>query len=90
MKKAWLLFLCGLAFAASSSLFGQVSSGTATIAGVVTDPTGAVVPGADVLVRNVGTNVARALKSTEESLMLVEPDSSGGLPRDLIVLTRTP
>ena len=46
MKKAGLLFLCIFAFAASPSLFGQAASGTATIAGVVTDPTGAVVPAA--------------------------------------------
>ncbi len=53
-----LLFVCPEAY-------GQASSGTGTIAGVVTDSTGGVMPGVDVEVRNVGTNVVRSLKSNE-------------------------
>ncbi|MCU1335973.1 MAG: hypothetical protein JWO19_1554 [Bryobacterales bacterium] len=68
MKKTWLFCLCALVFVASPLVSGQAASGTATIGGLVTDPSGAVVPGADVLVRNVGTNVARSLKSNEDGL----------------------
>ncbi|MBZ5673618.1 MAG: TonB-dependent receptor [Acidobacteriia bacterium] len=68
MKKIWLLSLCAFVFSASSSLFGQAASGTSTISGLVTDPSGAAVPGAEVIVRNVGTNVARTLTSNEDGL----------------------
>src|SRR5437868_3520929 len=68
MKNVWLVCLCALVFAASSSLFGQAASGTANIGGVVTDPMGSVVAGADVVVRNVGTNVSRALKTNEDGI----------------------
>ncbi|MBS1823470.1 MAG: TonB-dependent receptor [Acidobacteria bacterium] len=36
---------------------------TGQIAGTITDPTGAVVPGATIAVRNVGTNAVRTVKS---------------------------
>jgi hypothetical protein len=68
MRQALSVCLFALAFAASPSLFGQAASGTATIGGLVTDPSGAAVPGADVTVRNVGTNIARNLKSNEAGL----------------------
>jgi len=69
MKQVRVFYLSMLlVLAASSSLFGQAASGTATVAGVVTDPSGAVVPGAEISVRNVGTNVVRALKSNEDGL----------------------
>ena len=68
MKKTLLAGIFVLVFAASPSLFGQAASGTATITGLVTDPSGAVVPQADVLVRNVGTNVTRVLKSNDAGL----------------------
>src|ERR1039457_453745 len=48
---------------AVSSIFGQSVSGT--IAGVVTDPKGAVVPGARVAARNAATN-ARSVQTTGE------------------------
>jgi hypothetical protein len=68
MKKTWLLSLCAFVFSASSSLFGQAASGTATISGLVTDPSGAAIADAEVTVRNVGTNVARPLRSNEAGL----------------------
>src|SRR5215471_18289687 len=63
-----LLVAIILSLAGSPSLFGQAASGTAKIRGAVTDPTGAVVPAADVTVRNVDTNVARDLKSNEAGI----------------------
>ena len=60
-----LIITISLVVAASSSLFGQAASGTATIGGMITDQTGAAIPGADVTVRNVDTNVARNLRSNE-------------------------
>src|SRR5215475_8586677 len=68
MKRTFGLFsivAIALVLAGSPSLFGQAASGTATIGGVVTDQTGAAVPGADVIVRNVDTNVSRNLRSNE-------------------------
>ena len=63
-----LIFTILMFLAAASTAFGQAASGTGTIGGLVTDPTGAVVPDADVVVRNVGTNVARKLKSNDAGL----------------------
>src|SRR4029077_2535633 len=57
-----------LFLAAAPAVFGQAASGTGTISGLVTDATGSVVPGADVVVRNVDTNVARNLKSNDAGL----------------------
>ncbi len=54
-----------LLLSASPLLFGQASSGTANLAGVVLDPSGAVMPGVEIEVRNVGTNVTRRLQSNE-------------------------
>src|SRR5689334_4465746 len=49
----------------STAVFGQASSGTANIAGLVLDPSGAVMPNVDVEVRNVGTNAIRSLQSND-------------------------
>src|SRR5215475_2238039 len=68
MKRTFGLFsivAIALVLAGSPSLLGQAASGTATIGGAVTDQTGAAVPGADVIVRNVDTNVSRNLRSNE-------------------------
>ena len=50
----WLL----LSFAAAICLFAQ---STATLRGTVTDPSGAVMPGATVVVRNQGTGLERTM-----------------------------
>jgi Carboxypeptidase regulatory-like domain/TonB-dependent Receptor Plug Domain len=62
------IVLITLILVATPSLFGQAAPGTSTISGLVTDPTGAVVPAADVVVRNVDTNVRRELTSNEAGL----------------------
>lgn len=45
---------------AVSAAFGQAGVATAELSGVVTDPQGAVVPGATVMLRNVNTNISRS------------------------------
>ncbi len=64
---AWtnVSFLVAFILAATSALFGQAASGTGSLSGLVTDPTGAFMPGASVEVRNTGTNVARTLESND-------------------------
>lgn len=56
-----IIFLLVSAFPA----FGQASSGAASISGQVTDASGGVMPGVDVQVRNVATNVVRTLESND-------------------------
>jgi hypothetical protein len=53
--RGWILQLGALFFIAASLAFGQVGNGTIT--GIVTDPAGAVVPGASVEAKNAGTGV---------------------------------
>ena len=65
-KFFWLLFLAVALFSASSSIaFAQASAGTGSISGVVTDPSGSVMPGVEVTVRNVETNTTRVVQSNE-------------------------
>lgn len=58
-----ILILLGIA----PSALGQ-GAGTAEISGAITDPHGAAVPGATVVIRNVGTGIERTLTSNEEGL----------------------
>jgi Carboxypeptidase regulatory-like domain/TonB dependent receptor len=58
-QKPWLLAAALLVIAASSTRVNAQSAGTGGIEGVVTDSTGAVLPGVAVVVRNMDTNVAR-------------------------------
>ena len=60
MKKFFIPLILLLA---SSVCWGQTSNQGA-IVGTITDPTGAVIPGARVVVRNVDTGVARTFTST--------------------------
>lgn len=62
MRKSYLAVFCLIALAVGAA-FAQSSAGTASIQGVVTDPSGAVIPGVEVAVRNVGTNVGRTVQS---------------------------
>jgi hypothetical protein len=57
-----LIALCVLLPAAA---YAQASAGTGSISGAVTDPSGAVIPQAEVTVRNVDTNVVRTVQSNE-------------------------
>ena len=59
------VLLCGL------SLYAQVNA-TGTLQGTVLDPTGAVVPGADVKISNTETGLARSMKSNGAGLYRFE------------------
>ncbi len=60
-------FLLSLGFLAAMSrvMFGQASAGTGSISGVVTDPSGAVIPNVQVSVRNLSTNATRTVSTNE-------------------------
>jgi hypothetical protein len=59
-----LLFFAAVVFVlAMPACFGQASAINGQIEGTVTDPTGAVVPGATVLIENVNTGFKRELKT---------------------------
>jgi hypothetical protein len=60
-----VLLIAGLLSAVSPVVFAQASAGTGSISGVVTDPTGGVMPDVEVTVRNVGTNVTRIVKTND-------------------------
>jgi hypothetical protein len=62
-----LFFLFSFAFGPMT--FAQVESGQ--ISGSVTDPSGAMVPGATVTVKNLGTNAERSTQSTSSGTYLI-------------------
>jgi len=66
-----------LAVALSVNLFGQALSGT--VVGMVTDPTGAAVPGANVTVRNDGTGFVRTVQTNVEGQWRVDAFPTGSL-----------
>lgn len=64
IRRAVCLFTALLTFLLVSTISAQEFRGT--IAGTVTDPNGAAVPGATVTVKNIGTNIANSVTSNEE------------------------
>ena len=88
-------FLLALFLVVSSALFGQAASGTGSISGLVTDPTGAVMPGADIAIRNLETNVNRTLKSNDAGVYEMVALKPGqyeikGSKQGFATLVRTP
>src|SRR5688572_5486045 len=63
MRAAVITFLATIALFAGSFAGAQLTTGT--ISGSVTDPTGAVVPGATITVKNLGTGISRSTTSSE-------------------------
>ncbi|HVG37989.1 MAG TPA: TonB-dependent receptor, partial [Pyrinomonadaceae bacterium] len=57
---------CALAFAFSTAALAQADSTSANLSGVVKDPTGAVIPGATVTVRNPATNDVRTVTTNDD------------------------
>ncbi len=66
---ASLLVMLFLVLGAAVHVYAQ-SAGTSEIRGTVTDPTGAVVPGAQVVVRNLDTDAERSLTTNEAGIYL--------------------
>lgn len=62
MKK----FLAGLLIALASSVFVYAQTSRGTVSGIVKDPTGAVIPGAQVTLTNNDTSVTRTTVSNDE------------------------
>jgi carboxypeptidase family protein/TonB-dependent receptor-like protein len=58
--------------AVTAPLFAQLA-GTGTIRGTVSDPSGAVIPGASITVTNVATGVETKREATEAGLYVVQP-----------------
>jgi hypothetical protein len=61
------VLLSGVLFVAGSAAYAQ-NAGSATIQGTVTDPAGAVVPSATVLIHNTATNTDRAVETNEAGI----------------------
>ena len=62
-RRYWLLIPAFLSVF-SGVAFGQLA-GSATITGTITDATGAVVPGADVTIRNTDTGIEHKVQTTD-------------------------
>jgi hypothetical protein len=62
--KLLIVAACCLVFGAAGGLFAQTSEGT--ISGIVTDPTGAVLPGVDVKLTHVETGLVRSVVTNDE------------------------
>ena len=62
--KLFMLFV--FAVAGSSTVFGQAQASTADLTGTVVDPNGAVVAGANITAKHVGTNIERTTTSSDD------------------------
>ena len=72
MSRGWVRLVTAVVFVAATALsaFGQASS-TASISGVVVDPDGGVLPGADVIVKNIKTGETFTTVSSERGVFSV-------------------
>lgn len=72
-----LAHLWGLTLLSSLSMLWAQVAGTGTIRGTVTDPSGAVIPGATVVATNVATGVETRRQTTEAGLYVIAPLPAG-------------
>src|SRR5947207_12176812 len=63
-------------FLLSGSLLAQIGGG-GSIQGTITDPTGAVIPGAPITATNVATGVVTARQSTSAGIYVISPLPAG-------------
>jgi hypothetical protein len=66
---AWTFLFFTIALSNSASIYGQNDTGT--VSGIITDPSGAAVPGATVLLTNTGTSAARSVVTSESGHYVV-------------------
>ncbi len=66
MLRKWTLVICAVVIVCGLSQESMAQTSTARITGLVSDATGGVVPGVDIVVRNVETGIQRSF-STDES-----------------------
>ncbi|MGD0775833.1 MAG: TonB-dependent receptor [Candidatus Solibacter sp.] len=66
MRKVLALSICALVFVAGA--FAQATAGLGSVSGTVRDATGAVIPGATVVVANDGKGIKRTMNSTESGV----------------------
>ncbi len=78
MKPAFLRVLFALSlFAPATLLLGQTSLGNGNVTGIVTDPSGAAVPGATVVLTDVSTNIALTAETNPAGLYVFQNVSPG-------------
>ena len=63
MRKVLALSICALAFVAGA--YAQATAGLGSVSGTVRDASGAVIPGATVVVANDGKGIKRTMNSTD-------------------------
>src|ERR1035437_1808994 len=63
MRKVLALSICALVFVAGA--YAQATAGLGSVSGTVRDATGAVIPGATVVVANDGKGIKRTMNSTD-------------------------
>src|SRR5262249_23722527 len=68
----WFLLVSALVLFTPPRTLGQIG-GAGSIQGVVTDATGAVIPGASVTATNVATGVKTARQTTEAGFYVIAP-----------------
>src|ERR1017187_10519546 len=66
MRKVLALSICALVFVAGA--YAQATAGLGSVSGTVRDATGAVIPGATVVVANDGKGIKRTMNSTDSGV----------------------
>ncbi|MCA1622667.1 MAG: carboxypeptidase-like regulatory domain-containing protein [Acidobacteria bacterium] len=61
-----IFMLATILFFSTSAAFAQAQASTADLRGLVTDPNGAIVPGATVTARSAGTGITRSVTTNDE------------------------
>ena len=71
MKSFIVHLILTVIFCASTAISSQAQQATATLTGVVTDPNGAVIPGATVTATNTATNFSRTTSTNNEGVYVI-------------------